>query len=314
MGHAGAEARGNGGTRGDSEARGERGTGSGRHETDSAHGHGDLASRPAGRERDSRGGLVLVDKERGPSSFAVVRRARDRFGLKAGHAGTLDPLATGLLVCLVGRSTRLARYLVGLDKRYETTIRLGVRTDTGDAEGEEIERTELPGRAEIEALAGEVVLPVPAASAVKIDGERAYRLHRRGVAVELPLRRSTIHRLEILRLEPPEVDLALHVSSGTYVRSIADALGGHCLTLRRTAVGPFRVEDADEQRLLPPLAAVAHLPGCELDPAGARLVADGRAVPVEHTLEGLVALVAAGELVAVARAADGLARPETVLR
>jgi tRNA pseudouridine55 synthase len=261
--------------------------------------------------RDPRGGVVLVDKERGPSSFAVVRRVRARFGLKAGHAGTLDPLATGLLVCLVGRSTRLARYLVGLDKRYETTIRLGVRTTTGDAEGEDTERTELPGPEAIDALRGEVELPIPAASAVKIDGERAYRLHRRGVAVEMPTRRSTIHALEILRLEPPELDLALHVSSGTYVRSVADALGGHCVTLRRTAVGPFRVEEADEERLLPPLAAVAHLRLRELDGDEARAVAAGR--PVACAEEGAVALAAAGELVAVARADGGVARPETVI-
>ena len=259
-----------------------------------------------------RGGMVLVDKEAGPSSFAVVRRVRNRFGLKAGHAGTLDPLATGLLVCLVGRSTRLARYLVGLDKRYETTIRLGIRTSTGDADGEGIDRTEAPTRAEIEALAGVVELPVPAASAVKIAGERAYRLHRRGVAVEMPIRRSTIHALEIRRLEPPELDLALHVSSGTYVRSVADVLGGHCLTLRRTAVGPFRVEDADEERLLPPLAAVAHLPLHELDAAEAVAVAAGRAVPCDAA-GGLVALAAESDLVAVARAEDGVARPETVL-
>jgi tRNA pseudouridine55 synthase len=273
-------------------------------------GAGGRERRPEG-EPDPRGGLVLVDKERGPSSFAVVRRVRNRFGLKAGHAGTLDPLATGLLVCLVGRSTRLARYLVGLDKRYETTIRLGVRTDTGDAEGEEVERTDLPGREAIEALAGELELPVPAASAVKVGGERAYRLHRRGVAVEMPTRRSTIHALEILRLEPPELDLALHVSSGTYVRSVADALGGHCLTLRRTDVGPFRVEDADEERLLPPLAAVAHLPVRELDPEEVRAVSAGRAVPAGGA--GPLALVAGGELVAVARATGGEARPETVL-
>ena len=253
-----------------------------------------------------------MDKEAGPSSFAVVRRVRSRFGLKAGHAGTLDPFATGLLVCLLGRSTRLARYLVGLDKRYVTTIRLGVRTDTGDSEGAETETTELPSREEIEALRGEVELQVPAASAVKIDGERAYRLHRAGRAVEMPTRRSQIHELEILRLEPPELELGLHVSSGTYVRAIADALGGHCTALRRTAVGPFALEDADEERLLPPLAAVPHLPHVELDAEGVRLATTGRAVPAEGA--GPVALVADGELVAVAVAADGVAQPETVLR
>ncbi len=257
------------------------------------------------------GGLVLVDKEAGPSSFQVVRRVRNRFGLKAGHAGTLDPFATGLLVCLVGRSTRLARYLVGLDKRYLTTIRLGVRTDTGDVEGNEIETTPIPTEADIEALRGEVELPIPAASAVKIDGERAYSLHRRGVAVEMPVRRSTVHALEILRFEPPELELDLLVSTGTYIRSIADALGGHCVALRRTEVGPFTVDDADEERVLPPLAAVPHLPRVDLDPEGARAVASGRTVPADG--EGPVALVAEGELLAVGIAGDGVAKPETVL-
>jgi tRNA pseudouridine55 synthase len=254
---------------------------------------------------------VLVDKERGPSSFAVVRRVRERHGLKAGHAGTLDPFATGLLLCLVGRSTRLARYLVGFDKRYVTTIRLGVRTDTGDAEGAETERTDVPNRADIEAVRGEIDLPIPAASAVKVGGERAYRLHRRGVAVEMPTRRSLVHELEIVRFEPPDVELALRVSSGTYVRAIADALGGHCLELRRTAVGPFRVEGADENTVLPPLAAVPHLPRVDVDSEEARFVRSGR--PIRAPGEGAVALVAAGELLAVAQAADGLARPETVL-
>jgi tRNA pseudouridine55 synthase len=255
---------------------------------------------------------VLVDKEAGPSSFAIVRRVRERFGLKAGHAGTLDPFATGLLVCLLGRSTRLARYLVGLDKRYVTTIRLGMRTDTGDSEGAEIEATELPARADIEALRGEIELQVPAASAVKIDGERAYRLHRAGRDVEMPTRRTDVYELEILRLEPPDLELALHVSSGTYIRAIADALGGHCTALRRTAVGPFSLEDADEERLLPPLAAVPHLPRIELDVEGLRLTTTGRAIPADG--DGPVALVHDGDLVAVAQAADGLAHPETVLR
>ncbi len=204
------------------------------------------------------GGVVLVDKEAGPSSFAVVRRVRARFGLKGGHAGTLDPFATGLLVCVLGRATRLARYLVGLDKRYVTTIRLGVRTTTGDTEGDELDETEIPSPEEIRALVGEVELRVPAASAVKIGGERAYRLQRRGVAVEMPTRSSTIFALDLLRHDPPEIEVALHVSSGTYVRAIADALGGHCRTLRRTAVGPFSVDEADPDRIIPTDDALAR--------------------------------------------------------
>jgi tRNA pseudouridine55 synthase len=257
-------------------------------------------------------GLVLVDKPAGPSSFAVVADAKRRFGTKAGHAGTLDPLATGLLLVLLGKGTRLARYLVGLDKRYRTEIRLGLRTSTGDGEGEVVEETEIATEREILGLEGEVELPVPAASAVKIGGERAYKLHRRGVAVEMPLRASTIHGLEFVRYAPPLVELDLHVSSGTYVRAIADALGGHCRWLRRTAVGPFRVEDADDERVLPLLAALVHLPERMLDDGEAALVRSGRAVPGAG--EGPVALwTGGGELVAVGQADGETIRPETVV-
>ncbi len=255
---------------------------------------------------------MLVDKPAGPSSFAVVADLRRRYRVKAGHAGTLDPLATGLLLVLLGRATRLARYLVGLDKRYRTEIRLGLRTSTGDGEGDVVEETPVAGEAEILALEGDVELRVPAASAVKIDGERAYRLHRRGVAVEMPVRASTVHALRVVRYAPPVVELDLHVSSGTYVRAIADALGGHCRWLRRTAVGPFRVEDADDERVLPLLAALVHLPERRLDDDEAGLIRSGRAIPGAG--EGPVALWAGdGELVAVGRAGEGEIRPETVV-
>jgi tRNA pseudouridine55 synthase len=257
-------------------------------------------------------GLVLVDKPAGPSSFAVVADLRRRYGVKAGHAGTLDPLATGLLLVLLGRGTRLARYLVGLDKRYRTEVRLGLRTSTGDGEGEVLEETPIATTEEILALEGEVELQIPAASAVKIDGERAYRLHRRGVAVEMPLRASTIHALRIARYAPPLVELDLHVSSGTYVRAIADSLGGHCRWLRRTAVGLVHVEQADPERVLPLLAALVHLPERGLDEEEARLVRSGRAIAGAG--EGPVALWAGdGELVAVGRAAGGEIHPETVI-
>ena len=147
-------------------------------------------------------GLVLVDKPAGPSSFAVVRDLRSKTGARAGHAGTLDPFASGLLLVLLGSSTRLARYLVGLDKRYETEIDLGSRTSTGDLEGETIETREAPGREQLEKrlleLRGEVELRVPALSAIKIGGERAYRLARRGEAPEMPLRLSRIDELRLL--------------------------------------------------------------------------------------------------------------------
>jgi tRNA pseudouridine55 synthase len=256
-------------------------------------------------------GLLLVDKPVGPSSFDVVKRLRSRYGVKTGHAGTLDPLASGLLLCLLGPSTRLARYLVGLDKRYDTEIRLGLRTTTADGEGEIVEETPIASLAEIESLEGEVDLPIPSASAVKIGGERAYRLHRRGVAVEMPTRRSTIHALRVRRYDPPLVEVSMRVSSGTYVRAIADALGGHCRTLRRTAVGPFQVEDASEDQLLPPLAAVVMLPERRLSAEEAEMARQGRPVPGSE--KGAVALHFAGELVAVAKGDGETLRPETVL-
>jgi tRNA pseudouridine55 synthase len=243
-------------------------------------------------------GLVLVDKPDGPSSFAIVKRLRSRTGARAGHAGTLDPFASGLLLVLLGASTRLAQYLVGLDKRYLTKVDLSARTATGDVEGEIIERHEPPATADLEqrltALRGEVELPVPAASAVKIGGERAYRLARRGVAVEMPRRRSTVHELRLTGYVDGVAALDLRVSSGTYVRAIADELGGHCRTLRRLEVGPFSVADADETRILPPAQALAFLPAVEVDDAGARDIRQGR-----RRVEERVRVLCGGELVAV---------------
>jgi tRNA pseudouridine55 synthase len=208
-------------------------------------------------------GLILVDKEAGPSSFAVVAEIRRRTGARTGHAGTLDPFATGLLLVLSGKATKLASCFVGLDKRYVTEIDLTARTATGDPEGEVSQRHAPPEPEELEerleGLRGEIELPIPAASAVKIGGERAYRLARHGVAVDMPLRRSRVDALDVIANTGDSVTLDLRVSSGTYVRAIADALGGHCRTLRRTEVGPFRVEDADPERVIPPEQALAAL-------------------------------------------------------
>ncbi len=208
-------------------------------------------------------GVILVDKPAGPSSFAIVAAVRRKTGARTGHAGTLDPFATGLLVLLSGRATRIAPQLVGLDKRYVTEVDLRARTSTGDPEGEVVEEHEAPSRSELETLLvglrGEVELSIPAASAVKIDGQRAYKLHRRGVAVEMPLRRSRVDALELVGYEDGVATLDLRVSSGTYVRSIADALGGHCRVLRRLEVGPFSVEEADETRIVPVADALARV-------------------------------------------------------
>jgi tRNA pseudouridine55 synthase len=208
-------------------------------------------------------GIVLVDKRAGISSFAAVAELRRRTGARTGHTGTLDPFATGLLVMLSGAATRLAQSFVSLDKRYLTDVDLTSRTSTGDPEGEVGERSQPPSREELEerlaGLRGEIELPIPAASAVKVGGERAYRLHRRGVAVEMPLRRSRIHALDVIASTGDVVTLDLRVGSGTYVRAIADALGGHCRTLRRTEVGPFSVDEADPERIIPTDEALARL-------------------------------------------------------
>jgi tRNA pseudouridine55 synthase len=245
-------------------------------------------------------GLILVDKPAGQSSFQVIAAIRRRTGARTGHAGTLDPFATGLLLVLSGSATRLAPWLVGLDKRYLTEVDLSSRTSTGDPEGEPVEELEPPGPDELErrlaGLRGEVELPIPAASAVKIGGERAYSLHRRGEVVEMPVRRSRVDALELVSYDDGVARLDLRVGSGTYVRSIADALGGHCRMLRRLEVGPFCVEDADEERILPPAEALPFLPAVEVTHDEAAAIRGGRS----HAAAETRALLD-GELVAVGR-------------
>jgi tRNA pseudouridine55 synthase len=245
-------------------------------------------------------GLLLVDKPCGPSSFQVIAAIRRRTGARTGHAGTLDPFASGLLLVLSGAATRLAPWLVGLGKRYLTDVDLTARTSTGDPEGEVVERRDAPDREELErrvaTLRGVVELPIPAASAVKIGGERAYRLHRRGEAVEMPLRQSRVESLDVTAYGNGVVTLDLRVGSGTYVRAIADALGGHCRTLRRTEVGPFSVDDADEHRILPAGEALPFLPAVEVDAEGAAAIRAGR-VRAERGLRTMHE----GRLVAVGR-------------
>ncbi len=240
-------------------------------------------------------GIALLDKPPGPSSFALVAELRRRTRAKTGHTGTLDPFASGLLLLLSGMATRLAPCFVGLDKRYVTDVDLTSTTSTGDPEGEVLERHEPPAQAELESLLeglrGEVELPIPAASAVKIGGERAYKLARRGIAVEMPVRRSPVYALDVITYTGDAVQLGLHVGSGTYVRSIATALGGHCTTLRRTAVGPFGIEEADPDRLLPVSEVLSRLPSEALDRVAYGLRAQVLAFETE---------VAGGEFLAVA--------------
>jgi tRNA pseudouridine55 synthase len=191
---------------------------------------------------------------------------------------------------LSGAATRLAPCFVGLDKRYTTDVDLTTTSSTGDLDGEIGEPHPPPTQEELdtalERLRGEVELPIPAASAVRIGGERAYKLARRGVTVEMPLRRSFVYALDVIAYTGSAVRLELHVSSGTYVRAVAEALGGHCTSLRRTAVGPFEVEEADSERLLAVSDVLARLPEEALArvPDGVRAgVLQTAAIPVGGT-------------------------------
>jgi tRNA pseudouridine55 synthase len=205
-------------------------------------------------------GVILADKPAGKTSHDIVAAVRRELGreTKVGHAGTLDPFATGLLLVLVGRATRAQREFMALPKTYVASARLGARSSTGDPEGEIVETGVVPDPLVLPV--GEIRQRPPAYSAVKIGGERAYRKARRGEAVEMPERIVTVYRFEQLARDGNRVELAIECSSGTYVRSLVADLGdAYCEALRRTAIGPFRVEDADPATIVPLDAALARL-------------------------------------------------------
>src|SRR3954452_17731472 len=214
-------------------------------------------------------GVVLVDKPAGMTSHDVVAQMRRRLAgaggrVRVGHAGTLDPFATGLLVDLVGRATRVQRFLMALPKAYEVEARLGYTSTTGDTEGEIA-----PGRTPPEPLVlptGRIRQRPPAYSTVKIGGARAYRLARRGEAVEIPEREVEVTRFEALWRDGERAAFAIDCGSGTYVRSlIADLGDAYCLELRRTAIGHLGVADADPERVVPLGEALSFLPSVSLD-------------------------------------------------
>jgi tRNA pseudouridine55 synthase len=190
--------------------------------------------------------VLLFDKPAGVTSHDVVARLRRERGCKAGHAGTLDPFATGLLLVLLGGATRLQRTLVELRKVYLATARLGWRSSSGDPEGELTETGVVPGSLELPT--GRVLQRVPMTSAVRVGGERLYRKAHRGETVETPLREVDVHRAELLAHEGDTARYEIECSSGTYVRTLVETLSdAYCSELRRTAIGPFRVEDAGEE-------------------------------------------------------------------
>ena len=205
---------------------------------------------------DAAGGAILLcDKPAGITSHDMVVRVRRERGCKAGHAGTLDPFATGLLLVLLGRATRLQRFLVGLPKTYIATARLGWRSSTGDPDGELTETGRVP-----ESLAlptGRVRQRVPMTSAVRVEGERLYRKAHRGETVETPEREIEVHRAELLDSGAGTATFEIECSSGTYVRTLVETLGdAYCSELRRTAIGPFRVQDAGVELSLDRVASL----------------------------------------------------------
>jgi tRNA pseudouridine55 synthase len=222
---------------------------------------GSSASRP-GPTGSAGPGVLLVDKPAGVSSHDVVAWAKREHDVKAGHAGTLDPFATGLLIVLLSRgATREQARFMALPKTYRTVARFGAVSTTGDPEGEITETGVIPEGA-LELPTGEVRQLPPAYSAVKVGGERAYRRARRGEALEMPPRQVTVHRFEQLWREGDRAEFEIECSSGTYVRSlIADLGDAYCLELRRTRIGPFRVEEAAEAEPLPLTEALARIEG-----------------------------------------------------
>jgi len=247
-------------------------------------------------------GVILVDKPAGVSSHDVVAGQRRRLGhgIKVGHAGTLDPFATGLLLVLVGRATRVQRFLMALPKRYFTVARLGWTSTTGDPEGEIA-----PGRTPtLELPTGMIRQRPPAYSAVKVGGKRAYAMARRGETVDLPEREVHVARFELLWRDGERAGFEIECSSGTYVRSlIADLGDAYCLELRRTGIGPFDVAGADPERIVPLDDALAFLPAVDLAGDDARRAGHGTAIA--GAADGVVRLRDEAGLIALAEPRPG---------
>lgn len=261
-------------------------------------------------------GLLLVDKPQGMTSHDVVAQVRRIFGQReVGHTGTLDPMATGLLVLALGHATRVARFIEAKEKHYEGTVRLGIATDSYDADGEVTETKPVPplDRAEVEAVLAGLVGPMlqrpPPYSAVKVDGERLYRKARRGEAVEGPPRTVQVYGLELLELTADGLEIRTRVSKGTYIRSLAVAIGrgldlpAHLTRLRRTAVGQLEVSKAHRlddlqgtpEELLSIETVLADLPKVRLDGHGLIQVSYGKPPLARWIRPGLVGAPAVGD-------------------
>jgi tRNA pseudouridine55 synthase len=254
---------------------------------------------------------LLVDKPAGVTSHDVVARVRRERGGKVGHAGTLDPFATGLLVLLLGRATRLQRYLLELPKTYVATARLGWRSTTGDPDGELAETGRIPERLALPT--GEIDQRVPMTSAVRVEGERLYKKAHRGEEVETPTRRVTVHRAELLESDDERAGFEIECSSGTYVRMLIETLeDAYCESLRRTAIGPLGLPDGEESEISVE-ELMRFLPEVPIDAEAAERASHGVALTVAGPAEQHVRLTHQGRLIAIARPDEGKLRPQVVL-
>jgi len=266
--------------------------------------------------------ILLCDKPAGITSHDLVDEVRRERRLKTGHAGTLDPFATGLMVILLGRATRLQRYLMGLAKTYVAVAHLGWRSTTGDPDGELRETGLIPD--DLTLPTGSVMQRLPMTSAVRVDGERLYRKAHRGETIETPEREVFVHRAELLQADGDRALFEIECSAGTYVRTLIETLDdAYCSELRRTAVGPLSIDDVGRE--LTSAQALSFMPGRELDSEEARFVACGRPVPsrapgedgddqtAQSGGDGPVRLTHEGELLAVARPDGDMLRCEVVL-
>lgn len=259
-------------------------------------------------------GVLLIDKPAGKTSHDIVAAVRrEHRGRRVGHAGTLDPFATGLLLVLVGRATRIQRYLMALPKSYETVARLGYMSTTGDTEGEITQTGKVPPDP-VTLPTGELLQRPHAFSAVKVNGRRAYELARAGEEVQLDARPITVHRFAQLWRDAERAGFAIECSAGTYVRTLVADLGdAYCEALRRTAIGPFELADADPSRLHPLADVLARiLPTVHLGADDARRAGHGCAVAAQ----GWVGSDAADVLllddegpIAIAQPQDGRLKP-----
>jgi tRNA pseudouridine55 synthase len=279
-------------------------------------------------------GILLIDKDEGESSYDVVRKVKSALGIKkVGHAGTLDPFATGLLIILIGQGTKLSPFIMSHKKTYLATLRLGAETDTMDKTGKVVRTNTVPElsaeyiRRKAGAFVGDIEQTPPIYSAVKCKGSRAYKLARRGEEVTLKKRVVSISSLEMGSIVLPDVCFEVECSSGTYIRSLAADLGtllgpgGHLISLRRLASGTFNVDQAQrsreigqqssralQERVIPLITALSGMPGIEIEPPIAKgirqgrqsaLLGLGRDLDLDSVMGGRLKLISSGELVAV---------------